>query len=61
MKQILLALLLATAMATPTIATEQPPDYCDESWQQWQQLLADSPQDNGITSLCGLLVRTGMI
>ena len=51
MKQILLALILAIAM--PSIAAEQPADYCDDqaSWQQWQQLLADNPQDNGITSL----------
>ena len=67
MKQILIALLLATA--TPSIAAEPPTDYCDDqaSWQQWQQLLADNPQDNGITSLyafrIGLcfMVRTGMI
>ena len=67
MKRILLALLLATA--APTIAAEPPADYCDDqaSWQQWQQLLADNPQDDSIASLyafrIGLcsMVRSGMI
>jgi len=65
MKQIFLALILATA--TPTIAAEQPLDYCDESWQQWQQLFADNPQDDSIASLyafrIGLcsMVRSGTI
>ena len=56
MKSILLALILAIAM--PSIAAEQPADYCDyqASWQQWQQLLADNPQDNGITSLCAFRI-----
>ena len=52
MKEILLALILATA--APVISAEQPAaDYCSDlaSWQQWQQLLADDPQDDGIASL----------
>ena len=68
MKEILLALKLVTA--APVISAEQPAaDYCDDqaSWLQWQQLLADNSQDNGIASLyafrIGLcsMVRTGMV
>ena len=65
MKQIILALILATA--THTLAAEQPADYCDESWQQWQQIFADNPQDDSIAALyafrIGLcsMVRSGMI
>jgi len=51
MKEILFALKLVTA--TPVISAEQPAaDYCDDqaSWQQWQQLLANNPQDEGMLS-----------
>ena len=67
MKKALIALILATG--TYTMAAEQPEDYCDDqaSWQQWQQLLADNPQDNSVASLyafrIGLcsMVRSGKI
>jgi len=67
LKQIILVLILAAAV--PTIAAEQPADSCKDkaSWQKWQQLLADNPQDDSVASLyafrIGLcsMVKSGMI
>lgn len=42
-------------MVTPSIstATDEPDNYCDdqESWQQWNKLLTDNPDNDGIASL----------
>ena len=67
MNKVIIFFVLLLTIATPAIAAEQPPDYCDESWQQWQQIFVDNPQDDSIASLyafrIGLcsMVRSGTI
>jgi hypothetical protein len=48
-------ILLISVLTIPSISTaiNQPENYCDdqESWQQWNKLLTDNPDNNGIASL----------
>jgi len=64
-------ILLIAVLAIPSISTaiDQPENYCDdqESWQQWNKLLTDNPNNNGIASLYALriglcsMVKSGKI
>ena len=48
-------ILLISVLTIPSISTaiDQPKNYCDdqESWQQWNTLLTDNPDNDGIASL----------
>ena len=65
---IYLSIFLLTTSSI-SFATEQPDHYCDDpvAWEQWDKLLADSPMDDGISSLyafrVGLcsMVKSGQI
>ncbi len=48
-------ILLIFLLAIPSIssAIDKPDNYCDDqaSWQQWNKLLTDNPNNDGIASL----------
>lgn len=48
-------ILLISVLTIPSISTaiDQPENYCDdqESWQQWNKLLTDTPDNDGFASL----------